>query len=87
MKEEILYEILDDNFDIDSIERWNREGRWSAILDEFAKSGRKQMRFTLHSEQEKGRCYAAVLGYRKAKKLDWTVFCERHTYNIYIVRA
>lgn len=81
---EKLYEFLDDDFDIRDIETFKK---WYLALREFEQSDAKKMRFTLKNAKEKNNCRSAIGSYLKRNGKDWTVICESHTYNIYIVRS
>lgn len=80
------FEFLTD-FDVNSIDVATREGRWAVTLLDWLNSDTKACKFSLKSADERRRCRGALANYIRSHNLDWTVYLERNTYNIYVVRA
>lgn len=81
------YEFLSE-FDINSIEiDANRLRRWAALLGEWIKTDSKAVKITCKNKDEKKLCRAALREFIRRRKLDWTVYPEKASYNVYVVRA
>ena len=86
MKNDYTFELLDD-FNVNDIDVSKNEGRWACTVHDFERSNAKAVKFVCGNSAEKNRCYGSLTSYVKRKHLDWTIYCERNTYNIYLVRA
>lgn len=82
----IQFEILED-FDINSIDIATRNRRWAEILEQWRETDAKTLKFSLKNAKEKDQAVASIGMYKRAHNLDWTVYRERNTYNVYVVRA
>lgn len=87
MKKNFEYEYLSD-FNLDDLDvTRNRSGKWSMLLDEFAKTDNKTLKISLKKTEDKRSCTSSIRQYIKKNKLDWTMYLERNTFNVYVVRA
>ena len=60
---------------------------WVAPFKEWIMSDRKVIKLLMKNREDKRRCYASITGFIRRHKLDYTVYCEKGKYNIYVVRA
>ena len=87
MKKDFEYEYLSD-FNLDDVDvSRGRSGKYTILLDEFAKTENKTLKITLKNIEDKNSCTSSIRAYIKKNKLDWTMYLERKTFNVYVVRA
>jgi len=84
--EKIQFEMLED-FDINSIDVATRDRKWADIFDQWRETSSKTLKLSLKSAKEKDRAVTSLGVYKRQHNLDWTVYRERNTYNVYVVRA
>lgn len=80
---EFISDINLDELDLNS----KKNGKYVDVLKKFLKEEGKTLRMSLKNEKDKESCCSSIRNYIKKNKLDWTVYTERNTYNIYVVRA
>lgn len=64
-----------------------RDGRWVRTFREWMESDAKVIKLSLKNADEKRMCYQAIRNFIAKNKLDYTIYCERGKYNVYVVRA
>jgi len=60
---------------------------WATPFKEWILSDRKVIKLLMKNKDDKRKCYASINAFIKKHKLDYTVYCEKGKYNIYVVRA
>ena len=64
-----------------------KRGIYADAISQWLETDNKTLRFKCMSQEEKRKCYQAVMSYRKKSNLDFTIFPERNSNDIYLVRA
>ena len=64
-----------------------RKNYWVEPFKEWVESDRKVIKIMLKNVNDKRNCYASLKAFMKKNNLDYTVYCEKGYYNIYVVRA
>ena len=64
-----------------------RRNDWATPFREWIMSDSKVIKLVMKNKEDKVLCYTAVTSFIRKHKLDYTVYCEKGKYNIYVVRA
>ena len=64
-----------------------RRGKYAGIINDWSKTDNRTLKLVCSSPEEKKKIYGSVSAYKKAHNLDFTVYLEKGTYNIYLVKA
>lgn len=80
----IEYEYLE-TFDLSDVIA--SRGRYAPIIEKWLLSNAKALKFSLKSIEDRRRCRAAITRYRDSHHYDWTIYNEKNSYNLYVVRA
>ena len=80
---EFISDINLDELDLNS----KKNGKYVDVLKMFVKNENKTLKMTLKNEKDRESCCSSIRNYIKKNRLDWTLYTERNTYNIYVVRA
>lgn len=64
-----------------------RNGVWSTAIEQWLATENKTLKFKNKNAEEKRSCYQAVMVYRKKHNYDYTIYCEKASNNVYLVRA
>lgn len=62
-------------------------GVYTSIIREWEKTDNKTLKFCCKDQKEKNTCRSSISAYLRKNKLDYTVYCEKNKFNVYIVRA
>lgn len=80
------YDFIED-FDPESIRVNRRESEYAKALDEWVLTDNSTIKFSSTNNREKRNCYGAIRQYIKKNGHDWTIYCEKGRFNIYVVRS
>ena len=65
---------------------WSK-GKYSEPIEHWLETDNKTLKFMCANAKEKKNCRTAVGSYCSNHKYDFTIFCERGTNNVYLVRS
>ena len=78
------YKFLDK---MPAVELATRGNRWISLFGEWAKTDSKCLMLVCKNQDEKRSCYQSIKAYISRNNLDYTVYVEKGSYKIYIVRS
>lgn len=71
---------------VEPTKTWIR-GKYSEPIEHWLETDNKTLKFMCANAKEKKNCKTAVSSYCNSHRYDFTIFSERGTNNIYLVRA
>ena len=84
----VKYEFIKEIITTDDIDvNRSRTGMYISVIREWKKTDNKTLKFTCKGQREKNTCRSSISSYLRKNKLDYTVYCEKNKFNVYIVRA
>ena len=63
------------------------KGLYSEIIEDWLYTDNRTLKFRCANAEERKKVYAAVSAFKRNHNLDYTVYCERGTNNIFLVKA
>lgn len=70
-----------------NVDNHNRRGVYSDIVRNWLGTDNKTLKMMCKNDEEKKRVSCALYAFRRGNKLDFTIFNERGTNNVYCVKA
>ena len=64
-----------------------RRGIYAGLVNDWLGTDNNTMKFICATPEEKKKVYCALSTYKRAHNLDFTIYLENGTYNIYLVKA
>lgn len=64
-----------------------RLGKWAEVIEEWIKSDSKTLKFVCKNPKERNNCAGSARNYAKSHNYDYTIYPEKGTNNIYLVRS
>ena len=84
----VQFEFIKETITTDDIDvNRSRTGMYISVIREWEKTDNKTLKFSCKDQREKNTCRSSISSYLRKNKLDYTVYCEKNKFNVYIVRA
>ena len=65
----------------------SHKGKYTLIIEEWLKSGAKNLRFKCHTEAEMKTVRSSSASYKRKHNANFTIWKDRKTYDVYLIKA